>query len=153
MLSAAPKNSFSMDYRISGDDLSPLLFDLSNWRESAELEIDGVSYRFSRRGLLSGDFILASPTGLLARASKTSAWSSRFEIETEGCTFELRRTSVWGRSFTVREGGAVVGTIRPESIWSRKAILDFPATWSRPLQIFVFWLAVLIWNRDQAAAS
>jgi len=153
MLKAVPLRWFSNDYTVSGDDITPLLLDLSNWRESAELEIDGVAYKLARDSAFGGDFTISSAGMALARARKISFWRSGFEIQADGRTFELKRASMWRSSFSVLEAGKPVGTVSRAGTWSREAVLDLPPGWPLALRLFVFWLVVVMWRRDEAAAA
>jgi hypothetical protein len=46
-----------------------------------------------------------------------------------------------------------VGEIAPASLWSRRATARFPDTLALPMQVFLLWLAVLLWKRDSDAAA
>jgi hypothetical protein len=37
-------------------------------------------------------------------------------------------------------------------VFSRRTIIDLPPDWSIPIQVFAFWLVLVIWNRDDSAA-
>jgi hypothetical protein len=38
-------------------------------------------------------------------------------------------------------------------MFSRRANIDLPAEWPLPTRAFLFWLALLMWKQEQAAAS
>ena len=49
--------------------------------------------------------------------------------------------------------GRAVGAITPASAWSRRASAELPAALPLPVQVFVVWLAMLLWKREQDAAA
>ena len=153
MLEATPKHFFSNDYvlRSSGETLAEL--DVSSWRERAEFEIDGVPHRLYREGLVSGAFVLERDGGISARAVKPSAFRDRFELEWGSRSYTIRKLSWYGRRFGIFSDTQQVGGIAPAGAFSRRTVVQLPSDWPAALQVFVFWLALVIWNRDAAAAA
>ena len=152
MIVAVPKGWFSSDYRLQQPHGTVTEIDVSGWREKAEFEVHGGQYRLSREGLASGAFVLESDGKMLARAVKPSAFRARFQVQFGGRTFELRRGG-WSSNFGLFDGATQVGSIRRAGMFTRRAIIELPHDWPLAAQVFVFWLALVIWNRDQAAAA
>lgn len=163
MLQAITKGLFSNDYEIHRGGVKVALLDPSAWRERGEVEIEGKTYQLDREGLV-GDFrLLDEMEHPLITATKPSALRSRFEVSYGERRYVLEKASFWSGGFAVREqipGGTAsgkdlrtVGTIAKEGVFSRRAVLDLPEDWPLPVQVFVFWLVVVIWTRERAAAS
>lgn len=153
MLEARPLGVFSRDFDIEAEGQSVALLDVSRWREAGAISIQGQPYRLYREGLMSGGFVLEKEGQIVARAIKPSPFSARFDLELNAHRCSLRRASIFGRSFSVFQDGVAVGSIHPASMFSRRTIIDLPTDWTVPVQVFAFWLVLVIWNRDSAAAS
>ena len=148
MLEADPKHFFSNDFVVRSSDRTITSLDVSMWRERAEFELDGVSHRLYREGFMSGAFVLERAGFVIARAMKPSAFSSRFEVDIGGRPFTLRKLSVFARRFGVFSGEQQVGVIRPVGAFTRRTAVELPSDWPAAVQLFIFWLSLVIWNRD-----
>jgi hypothetical protein len=153
MIEAKPIDLFSRDFGIEDGARRIALLDVAFWREAGEVSIEGRPYRLYREGLMSGDLLLESAGRPVARAAKPSAFRSRFEIELDAHHYTLQPTSLFGNGFSVLQDGAVVGTIRRAGLFTRRTLIDLPSDWSVPVQVFVFWLVLVIWNRNDSAAA
>jgi hypothetical protein len=121
--------------------------------ESGKLSIEGASYRAWREGMFSGDFFLGSEVQTIASAQKPSAFRSSFNITHFDKSYTLKKESLVGRSFILLEGDREAGSIRPEGILTRKATVSLPEEIPRPVQLFVIWLAILLWRREANAGA
>jgi hypothetical protein len=75
--------------------------DLSGWRETGTLTIDGVEHHVYREGRMSGDFVLERDGTVIVRAVKPSTFSSTLTVRYEGREYTLRKKSAWRRKFVV----------------------------------------------------
>ena len=150
---AEPKTWYSRDWTVHCEDGRDLLLDLANWREGAELELDGESFTLAKESAFSRRFSLRRGDRLVARAEMPSRWRSRFEIEIGRDRYVLEKASVFRRGFLVRREDEVVGSIEPRGMLTRKSDIDLPDDWPLAVRLFVFWLVVVIWNRQAAAAA
>jgi hypothetical protein len=154
MLRIEPMRWFSSDFTVDRDGPRVAELDISWWRERGELAIDGVTYAIARPGLVSGDFHLTTPHGrLVATASKPSVFRRLFDVAHGGRIWTLRARSTWRRTMDVFVDGREAGNVTPFRAWSRRASATLPDALPLPVQIFVVWLAVLLWKRDDDAAS
>ena len=153
MLEAVPRHLFSYDFVVRSASGDVATLDVALWRERAEFELDGVPYRMYREGLMSGAFILERAGFPIATAAKPSAFRAAFELETGGRSYSLRRLSIFSRHFGLFSGDTQIGSVRPASIFTRRTLIELPRDWSPALQLFVFWLALVIWKREEAAAA
>ncbi len=152
MLQAKPVGLFSPDFKIEAEGREISYLDLGCWREAGEIQVQDKPYRLSREGLMSGAFVLETEGWPVARATKPSAFRSFFELEIDSRRYSLTRASMFTRAFSVLDGDSEVGRIRPAGFLSRRALIQLPAEWPQAVQIFVFWLVVIIWNRDEASS-
>jgi hypothetical protein len=152
MIEAVPKGIFSNGFQLQQD--GRLIADLSasSWREKADVEIDGEAFRLYREGMMSGAFVLEWNGKTLARAIEPSAFSERFELEVGRRSFTLRKESMWSRRFGLFEGEQQVGRVAPAGMFTRRVLVELPGDWPSSVQAFVFWLALLMWNREKAGS-
>lgn len=152
MIEAVPRGIFSGGFQLQQDGRTIADLDVSSWREKAGVQIDGETFGMYREGMMSGAFVLEWNGRTLARAIKPSVFSDRFELEIGNRSFTLRKESMWSRRFGLFEGEQRVGGVTPAGVFTRRTLIELPADWPSSVQTFVFWLALLIWNREQAGS-
>ena len=153
MITARPRNFVSRHFTLEAQGLTIAELDASRFKEAAVLTFEGETYRFYREGLFSGDFVLEKDGRPLLKATKLSAFRSQFDFELDGRLYSLKRASLFGKSFEVRQSDRVVGSVSRASLFSHRAVIDLPAPWSVPAQAFIFWLVLLMWKRQQHNGS
>jgi hypothetical protein len=154
MLQISPMRWFSWDFTVERDDRVVAELDISWWRERGALLVDREAFSIVREGVISSDFRMTASDGtVVATASKPSVLRRCFEVVHAGHTVTLGARSAWGRTMDVHLDGRAVGAITPAGAWSRRAFADLPASLPLPVQVFVVWLAVLLWKREQDAAA
>ncbi|HEV3050828.1 MAG TPA: hypothetical protein VGX50_10985 [Longimicrobium sp.] len=153
MIVAVPRKWFSGDYLLQQAHGTVADLDVSAWREQGEFDVAGGRYRVYREGMASGAFVLEKSGQTLARAVKPSAFKARFEIQAGGRAFTMHRPRWWRSDFALLEGQTQVGSVRRARAFTRRTIVDLPHDLPLAAQVFVFWLALIIWNREQSAAS
>ncbi|HWL62894.1 MAG TPA: hypothetical protein VNQ32_08855 [Steroidobacteraceae bacterium] len=153
MLTATPKRWFSWNYTVSRDDDRLADLDISWWREKGSLAVDGRRYAVYRERPMSGKFILESDGAIVASAEKPSSLKRRLLIEHAGRRYELKPRSMFTRTFDLREGSTVVGSLSARGFFSRRMNVDLPETLPLPVRMFVTWLTVLLWKRESEAAA
>ena len=119
--------------------------DMSMWRERAELRIADQIYSVYRESMLEGTFVLGTGDLVLARAQK--GFTRTFDIDLAGRHMELKALSFWTREFGLFENNALIGRIGPSGWLGRKAIIELPESISLPVQVFFFWLVLILWRR------
>jgi hypothetical protein len=134
-------------------DRTVAALDLASYRERGEIVIGDVTYRVFRERAMGGDFIIEAGGRELARATKPSAFRDTMIVHHGGADYTLRKPSVWRRAFVVMDGERQIGSIAPESAWTRRATADVPADWPVPIQAFVIWLVIILWKRDAQSAA
>lgn len=153
MLQLVPQKWFSWNFDILDNDRLVASIKVSALPESGTFSLDGTDYRAYRERMFSGDFFLEGNAQTIARAQKPSAFLSTFEIRYSDRSYTLKKESVVGRSFVLFEGDQEVGSIRPEGFLSRKSAVSLPEAMPGPVQVFVIWLAILMWRRETNARA
>ena len=153
VLQLVPQNWFSWNFDVLDDDRLVASIKVSSLPESGTFSFDGTDYRAYREGIMSGDFFLASDGQTIARAQKPSAFLNTFEIQYSDRSYTLKKKSLVGRSFVLFESDREVGSIRPEALLSRKSAASLPETMPGAVQVFVIWLAILMWRRETNAGA
>ena len=156
MLRAVPDGWFSYDFTVfdrSGTSVAQV--DLANWRETAKLEVRGTRYEAHRKGWRSKEFILEREDGrVVAVAEKPSAWKDRFVFEHGGNRYELKKESAWRSAIVLsRNGVGLVGSVRRRSFFNREWTVDVPEELPLEVRVFVVWLVVILWKREDSAAA
>ena len=57
------------------------------------------------------------------------------------------------RRFILEHAGLSIGEVRPLGIFTRKAAIDLPDALPVAVRIFIAWLAILLWKRDNDSSS
>ena len=152
MLEATPTNFFSTTFLLQDAGRIVGEIDASLLTQKAHLELADGGYDLYREGLL-GDFVLALNGKVIASASKASMFKNRFEVEVTGHSLELRKLSLFSRRFGVFENEKHFGSIYPLGLFTRRSNIELPSGWPLSIRVFLFWLAFLIWKKQNAAAS
>lgn len=153
MIEAIPTDLLSTNFRIEQQDRLVGEIDTSIWRDKAALELEEGSYQLYREGFVSGDFVLERDGKVIARASKPSVFENRFEVDIPGHHLVMRKLAILRREFGLFEGDKQIGKIYPLGIFTRHSRVDLPADWPLSSRVFVFWLAFVVWKRQNAAAA
>jgi len=153
VLEAIPTGFFRTNFRLQQRDKLLGEVNASMWRCRARLELEEGTYELYRDGPFRGDFLIERNGSVVARATKPSALRNRFELQLQNRHLVLRKLSMWSRRFGLFEGDKQIGSIYPLGMFSRRANIDLPAEWPLPTRAFLFWLALLMWKQEQAAAS
>ncbi|MBN1362486.1 MAG: hypothetical protein JW993_17955 [Sedimentisphaerales bacterium] len=144
---ARPKSLFSWGYELRRGTLVVARMDMTWLSEGGSFTWEGIGYRLSRQGFWSGDFLLEGAGQIPARATKPSPFRRHFEVHVGPRVLALEAVSPLTRAFRLLENGSLVGAVTPRSFFSRCCTVDFPDDLPVPVQVFLFWLVVLMWRR------
>jgi len=89
---------------------------------------------------------------VLARAEKPSVLIISYKVHYNDKSYVLEAASALQRKFVLREGGQTIGSVWPENALTKKAIIDLPLDIAMPVRIFMVWLTLIMWKRDEASA-
>jgi len=153
MIQARPKHLFSWGFDLLLDDGSTVSFDMAWLREGGRFTWAGAEYEMAREGPWSGDFLLTAEGQVLARATKASIIGRSFVVRLDHREFALRAASWLSKRFELIEGDRAVGGVTPDHFFTRSCTAEFPEDLSVPVQVFLFWLVILMWRRQNNAAA
>lgn len=153
MLEAVPKSMLSRDYIVSENGVFITEIHFAWFREEGEMLIEGVAYKAYREGITGGAFLFERDGTVLARCEKPCTWTRILLIEYNARHYTLKPASMWGHGFAALLDEQEIGTIKPKGIGSRKAIVNFAVELPLTLQLFMLWLVLIFWKRDEAAAA
>jgi hypothetical protein len=149
MLHVVPTHWYSWDVTVTDESRPVADIATSWWREKGALTIDGAIYRLYREAPMSGDFVLEHAGSVLARAEKPSIFRREFVLRHAGREYTLRPRSMFRRAFVLLDGLRQVGSIAPKSAFTRRAAADLPHDLPLPVRMFIVWLTVISWRREQ----
>jgi hypothetical protein len=149
-LELIPRSWFSWDFDILKSGSTVAGIEMPWLRYGGVLNVGGCNYGVYREGgfMKLSTFVLASNSTQLARAENRSLRSRWFTVEHEGKTYILKGQSWLGRSVILVENGQEIGSIVPRGWNTRKAVVKLPDSLPTPVQIFLIWLALIMWKRD-----
>jgi hypothetical protein len=139
-----PHNLFSQDYKIILD--GERVADISNaWViQGGQLNYAGKAYKLYREES-SGAFVLEEEGKILARAKKS--FTPSFDMSYNAAQYTLT-AKVRERSSTLQQGTQVLGSVEPKKKSLRKATASFSESLPKAVQIFVVWLAILLYRPE-----
>jgi hypothetical protein len=151
MLQIVPTHWYSWDLRVLDESRPVADIAISQWREKGALTIGETTYRVYREGPMSGDFVLEHAGSTLARAEKPSFFRREFVIRHAGREYTLRPESMFRRTFLLLDGSRQVGFLAPKSAFTRKAAASLPHDLPLPVRMFIVWLTMISWRREQSS--
>jgi hypothetical protein len=154
MLKVMPKRWRSWDFAVideRGQEVGEVR--LSAWRERGSVVAGGLEYKVSRERALGTSFVLEGAGSSVARADKQSAFRRAFAIVQGEKEYVLRARSAWRREMVLYEDLTKIGTVAPHSAFGRQARADLPEDLPLEFKLFVVWLALVLWKRQQQSAQ
>ena len=153
MLEVVPRSWVSRQFIVRNAEGTVADVNFAFWRERGRIKLGQDGFSVRREHAMRGRFLLEGPSGVVAEARKPSAWRNWFVVEYDGRRFDLRKRSAWFREFLLLDGARQIGSVASQSAWTRRADARMPENWPFPVQLFVVWLVLAMWNREAAAAA
>lgn len=116
------------------------------WNEQGSFVLAGNHYRIEH-AWLSAEWSLNLEGEAVALAVKPNPLTRFFEVFYANQKLVLRAESPLTRTFLIEQDEQVLGTIQPMHLFTRRALVDCSSSVAMPVQIFLFWLTVLMWKR------
>jgi hypothetical protein len=151
VLTAKPKRWASWDYEIFESGSLVAKLELAWLRERGTLRLQGGTFEIGRDGLAHGAFYLRKDGETIVSATKPSLFFRAFDIVLGQARYRLEAAALFGRTFVLREGRRVVGSIKPLRLFSRNAAVDLPVELPLEVQVFITWLVVVLWKRQASS--
>lgn len=148
MLDILPRSAFSWNFDVVEDGTLIAQLEMSSWRERGEVVLNEGTFALYRDGM-RGPFLLEHSGTIYATAIKESVLRNSFVVELADRTYQFKKTSTFRRAFALIQDGVEVGWMNPVKAISRKAQATFPEDLPLGVHIFLIWLALIIWKRDE----
>jgi hypothetical protein len=148
---ARPHGVFSTGFDLVDGEGVVASFDGSSWRERGEVHVADRTWDLRREG--GRRFVLADQGGEVATLERVSWWSGAWRLDHNGRSLPLTKPSIWSRTYRLTAGDAVVGEVRPASVWRRESEVRMPPDLPVHVQVFVVAVVLTLWRREQSSAS
>lgn len=156
LLEVRPNKSSSWSYDVYSDEDFLTNITLSWWQSKTEksnsFDFDGTTYQIIREPGW-GAFVLSDSAGEICRAVKPSAWFRSFDITINDETWVLKAAFPGSRSFDLVKNDKSVGHVSTKGFFRNRATTEFPDEIPLPNQLFMIWLVIVIWRRDDAESA
>jgi hypothetical protein len=148
MLKVIPKAWWSYAFSVTdGTKSVAQAVDLSWWDDKGALRVQGANYTARRD---KSSYVLESAAGVLALAERPRKCFRELVIEHSGHRYTLRAKSAFRRQFLLHEGSRQIGSLSPDGIFTRKAVVELPQALPLILQVFIVWLAMTLWKHEDS---
>jgi len=151
MLHARREGAFRHSYVITEDGDVPVTTVTSSLRGDAAYELDGVAYRLRISGIVRRQALLETTDGRPV-AGADSIGRRRWTVSAQGRSYEFERVGLFGNEQAHVAGGERRGSVRRVGFWRTTAQADLPEL-PRLVAVFAFAVALLAWQRDDAASA
>lgn len=154
MLHVNPAGLFSSRFTVARDGTDMASLSFRAFRDAGSVAMADQRFTVRRQG--SRQWRLERADGaVVAAAEKPSAWRSQIIVRTPDHRriLHLRRPSTWRRTIEVLEAERKVGEIRQPSSWRRRVQADLPDDLPEPIGLFGVWLVLMLFRREDHAAS
>jgi hypothetical protein len=149
LIEFAPNSLFTIrHYTLSRGGVEIGRIDFGRIRAPASIVIGDASFNPVRDGVLRKTFHLEGNGAQLASAVPAGASYRRFTVQAGSRTYALAVTSWSGRSFTLTDNGAAVGTIARNGFFTTKCTAELPDDLPLEVQAFLIWLVLTTWHRQ-----
>lgn len=139
---------FTREYDVTTDG-GPVTVLTGGRRESCVFDLDGVEHRITREARRR--FVLHGPAGRLAVAEMESG--RRWRVSAQTGNVQLVRPSLWRSTWELHQRGSARGTFRPEGAFRRTVVAQLPTDLPLPVALFAFYVVLMIYQRQAAAAA
>ena len=147
MLTAIPKSWLSWNYEFLESDKRLASLTIEWLGERGTLDCGGQLWELSRDGWYHGTFSIRQAGRKRASAEKPSALFRSFQVTFDDEDFCWEAESPLTRSFVLRKGNKVIGSMRPDTAFTRRATIDLPEELPLERKLFLAWLTLLMWRR------
>ena len=152
-LRAVPRHLFSWGFDLFIGDEFLTSMDMNWLSEGGAFRWNGADYQLGRESLWAGDFFLRTGGRQVASAAKPNPFTRRFIVTCSvgECVFSAAHPLT--RAFQLSGRDGLIGSIEPAHPFTRRCAIYLPDSLSIPEQVFLFWLAALMWRRAQNSSS
>lgn len=159
MLTATSVSLFSWDYDIRRGEEPVTRLEVASTRDSGGFNLAGEPFVVSRDGFAGwfGSFQLTLGETPIATVERPSLFRRRYLIRTHSAAaaepLAIAAAGWFTRAYRVSSGSNQLGTIRLAG-WTYQTIhAEIDTQVPLPLQLFILWLVIINWRRDQQSSS
>lgn len=124
--------------------------ELKVMKDEGEIILPDESYTITHP-MLSGEWtftqVIDGKDSIVAQARKPNPLRRKLELTFGAKKLVLQAVSPFRREFQIRQSSQVLGRIRPDSFSSRQATIEVNAPLDLKIQLFMFWLTVMLWRQ------
>lgn len=124
--------------------------ELKVMKDEGEIVLPQTSYSITHP-MLSGEWtlqqVIDGKNSRVARARKPNPLRRKLELTFGTQKLVLQAVSPFRREFQIRQASQILGRICPDSFSSRQATLEIDAPVDLSIQLFLFWLTVMLWRQ------
>jgi hypothetical protein len=153
MLTCLPQSLCSWDFRVLGAFAGSATVTFNFFSEQGTISLGNMEFTVCKHGWLSGQWTLENSGGTVAAATKPNPLLRSFEVDAGDLRLTVKAQTPFTRCFDIVSNGAVVGSIRPVHPFTRRAYIECRDALPEFVQLFAFWLAVLLWRRAASHQS
>lgn len=148
-LQCIPSSMWGWNYGIETSQGTARI-ELKVMKDEGEIVLSDASYTIMHP-MLSGEWTLKQVTdgkdSIVAQARKPNPLRRKLELTFGTKKLVLQAVSPFRREFQIRQASQVLGRIRPDSFSSRQATIEIDAPLDLSIQLFLFWLTVMLWRQ------
>ena len=153
MLTVTRRSVFSREFEVH-DGIAPVgEFSLSRVGDHSELRVGLDLYEARRIGWINPGFVLKHRDLEVARANPAGVFRQAHEIRTARFAVTLRPRGFFRSDYGLFDGETELGWIRRVGFWRSTVEASFAPQIDPPIQIWLLWIATILWRRAEAAAA
>lgn len=147
-LTCLPKSLCLWDYRVLGTACGTAAVNFNFLTEQGIIELGDRIYTVRKHGWLSGRWSVECDEQTFAEAQKPNPLFRSFEVTAGEARLTVKAGNPFGRSYEMLADDALVGTIKPVHLLTRRAVVECKPEVPEIAMLFSFWLAVVTWRRQ-----
>ncbi len=141
----------SKEYAVEQNGVQVASLRRSRWRDSGEIAVQETHLSVHRRGMMKDVFKLKSGGSVLAEVRQDKPLRHDLSFDYGEQSYKIRRTGWLRKVLMVESNGQVIGNVTPRGHLVSTAIEELPSEWPVPIKVFLMWIALVLWDREDAA--
>jgi hypothetical protein len=152
MLTVTRRSLLSGDFEVREGTAPVGEFSLSRVGEHTELRVGLDLYDARRIGWINAGFVLKRHDREIAHAKPSGIFRRSYEIHSDRLIATLKPRGVFRSDYGLFNGDAEIGSVKRVGFWRSTVQASFSPVVDRPIQIWLLWIATILWRRAAAAS-